>query len=114
MSEAPTHRHAIELRPSWAFFEGHFPGRPIAPGAAQLTALVQPQIRERWPQLGEPRAVRRLKFLHELRPGDRLLLTLERQIKHPAHVRFRLSRGETVCSTGELRYAPQTPQEASV
>ena len=105
MSEALTHHEqTIELPTDWEFFAGHFPNHPIAPGAAQLTALVQPSIREVWPKLGAPRGLKRVKFLQEIHPGDRLSLSLSR--RDEARVRFRLSRGAELCSTGELHYTP--------
>jgi len=102
MSEAHTHEQTIEVPRDWEFFTGHFPNRPIAPGAAQLTALVQPSIRDVWPALGEPRGAKRVKFLQEIAPGDRLSLNLSRRAH--ARVQFRLSRGAQLCSTGELHY----------
>jgi 3-hydroxymyristoyl/3-hydroxydecanoyl-(acyl carrier protein) dehydratase len=60
------------------FLRGHFPGRPIFPGIAQVAAIVLPGIHQLWPALVQPRRLSRLKFRAPISPGDALILTLER------------------------------------
>lgn len=83
------------------YFEGHFPNAPIVPGVAQLVPLVYRETRHAWPDLVAPSAVKRLKFLEALRPGDNLEVHLVRQ---PDKVRFEIRRGELLCSHGLLMF----------
>lgn len=55
-------------------FAGHFPGDPLVPGALLLTWCLA-QLRQSQPQLTIA-GVRLFKFLHPVRPGDRLRLEL--------------------------------------
>jgi 3-hydroxymyristoyl/3-hydroxydecanoyl-(acyl carrier protein) dehydratase len=84
------------------YVDGHFPGSPIVPGVAQLVPVAEAQARRVWPELGPARGVRRLKFMHALRPGDELVLTLERA---EGQVRFRIERGASTCSKGALLFS---------
>ncbi len=78
----------IEVPAGGAWFEGHFPGRPILPGVAELAlaadALAQP---------GSPLSLQGIAFarLRQLvHPGDRLELVARRQVA--ARLRFDLKR----------------------
>lgn len=71
------------------YFEGHFPGDPIVPGVAQLTAIAEAQARRAFPALGPSAGVKRLKFMEALRPGDTLRLELTPK---PGKVAFKLHR----------------------
>jgi 3-hydroxymyristoyl/3-hydroxydecanoyl-(acyl carrier protein) dehydratase len=82
------------------YLEGHFPGRPIVPGIAQLT-LVARAARLAWPDLGEPSGLRRLKFSRELGPGDHLALELDRT---DTDVRFVIRKEDAECSRGLLAF----------
>lgn len=81
------------------YLEGHFPGRPIVPGLAQLVPLVYRSVRRAWPDLPAPTSVKRLKFLEALGPDDRLEVRLARDADR---VRFEIVRGELTCSHGVL------------
>lgn len=89
---------AVTVPADLMYLEGHFPGRPIVPGVAQLL-LVERAARAAWPALGAPSSIRRLKFLDPLAPRDRLALRLERE---DDAVRFVLTRDTTECSRGTL------------
>jgi 3-hydroxymyristoyl/3-hydroxydecanoyl-(acyl carrier protein) dehydratase len=80
-------------------FEGHFPGAPTLAASAQLALLILPAIETRWPELGAPREVRRLKLHAAIRPGDALTLTLA---PTPDGIRFDLRRGPDLCTSGML------------
>ncbi len=105
---AETCVYAVEIPRAWEYVRGHFPGFPVVPGAALLISVVRGRVRERWPELGEPRSVRRLKFKRVVAPGDALVLRLERRAggaDDGPRVRFQLTRDDAPCCTGELRYA---------
>ncbi len=87
--------------PDLRYLEGHFPGNPIVPGVAQLVPLVWREARLAWPALTAPSAIKRLKFLEALRPGDELEVEL---VKEREKLRFEIRRGETVCSHGVLTF----------
>lgn len=87
------------------YLQGHFPGYPIFPGVAQLTAVVMPGIRRRWPDLADPRRIGRIKFRAPILPGDRLRLHLERE-RGAAIVRFRVDRDDRPCTEGAFEFPP--------
>ncbi len=82
---------------------GHFPGDPIVPGVSQVL-LVERGARQLWPDLGDPSAMMRLKFMQTLRPGDDLELYLSRE--KGSDVRFQIIRAgsDIECSHGVLRF----------
>ena len=55
---------------------GHFPGNPIIPGATLLDEVLL-AVAEREGGTAGPCEIRSAKFLHPVRPGDRLLLRWE-------------------------------------
>ncbi|MEM9194749.1 MAG: hypothetical protein AAGF12_36555 [Myxococcota bacterium] len=85
------------------YLEGHFVGRPMVPGVAQLVGLAQRGASQCWPDLPSPKAVSRLKFKAELGPGDRIELRFRR---NQDKVSFQFFKGETECSQGVLEYEP--------
>ena len=77
---------------------GHFPGRPMVPGALLLARVAAAAERS----FGTVRGVPAAKFFAPLRPGERFAVELEQAA---AAVRFRITRGATVIATGTLRLA---------
>jgi 3-hydroxymyristoyl/3-hydroxydecanoyl-(acyl carrier protein) dehydratase len=79
-------------------FQGHFPGRPLVPGALLLDLILA--------AFGAPVArVASAKFQRPVLPGDTLVVRFTAAPRGPA-VRFDCTRGdETVCS-GVLLPAP--------
>ncbi|PRQ03693.1 putative sulfoacetate--CoA ligase [Enhygromyxa salina] len=80
---------------------GHFRGAPIVPGVAQLE-LARSVALTQWPALGQLRAVRRLKYLRPVRPGERLRLVLDHRAED--RVDFRLLAGAEPVSVGTLSF----------
>ena len=83
------------------YLEGHFPGRPIVPGIAQL-ALIERAARTAWPDLGAPTGLRRLKFQKELLPGDDLVVALGRS---GGDVRFVIRKNDAEASRGLMSFS---------
>ncbi|MDC0719203.1 AMP-binding protein [Nannocystis bainbridge] len=99
--EASVHEVEVGVPVDLAFFRGHFEGRPVLPGVAQLTALVVPQVAALRPELGRLRRAARLKFTRPIAPGDALVLRLE---VRGTQVRFSLARAGEVVTAGALEY----------
>lgn len=89
----------IEVPSDGAWFEGHFPGRPILPGVAELTLVLEALAREaRRPVSIQGIAFARLRRL--VLPGDRLeLVAREREA---ARLRIDLKREGIVVANGEF------------
>jgi 3-hydroxymyristoyl/3-hydroxydecanoyl-(acyl carrier protein) dehydratase len=94
---------ALRVPADLRYFEGHFPGDPIVPGVAQLTAIAETAIRREFPDLGSVKSVQRLKFMAALRPGDALVLSLRRR---DAQVDVSIARGETECTSASFVFEP--------
>jgi predicted hotdog family 3-hydroxylacyl-ACP dehydratase len=96
----------IEVPSGGAWFEGHFPGRPILPGVAEL-ALAAHALG----QAGKPLSLQGIAFarLRQLvHPGDRLELVARQQ--DAAHVRFDLKRDGIPVANAEFMVGkPQGP-----
>ncbi len=90
------------------FFEGHFEGRPMLPGVAQVVAIADREARRTLGPLGDPQRMSRLKFQDVIVPGDSLSLSLSRETGTETVVRFRIERmiaeGPRVASSGTLTY----------
>ncbi|HEX6244650.1 MAG TPA: hypothetical protein VFZ61_27215, partial [Polyangiales bacterium] len=102
--ELEEHRASVRIPAGYPYFEGHFPGYPILPGAAQLSELVLPLVRQSRPDLGRLRAMSRLKFSGRIQPGESIDVVLqgragERQLD------FTLRRAQTLCAAGSLSFA---------
>jgi acyl-coenzyme A synthetase/AMP-(fatty) acid ligase/3-hydroxymyristoyl/3-hydroxydecanoyl-(acyl carrier protein) dehydratase len=96
-------RLTLTISPRLRWFQGHFPGRPVLPGVAQLDALVLRQAERLWPDLGTLAVVQRLKFKRPVLPGARLALTLRRRAADRT-VAFELTEGDEGCASGTLRF----------
>lgn len=86
------------------WFEGHFPGRPILPGVAELALAIAALRRE----TGKPLPLRRVRFArlrHLVVPGDRLELTARESTgaqDETALLRFELRRDGVLVANGEF------------
>jgi 3-hydroxyacyl-[acyl-carrier-protein] dehydratase len=66
---------SVEKRfaPDYAAAQGHFPGNPIIPGAALLDEVMQAMEAEAGHSFAACE-IRSAKFLHPVRPGDRVVI----------------------------------------
>jgi predicted hotdog family 3-hydroxylacyl-ACP dehydratase len=101
----------IEVPSGDAYFEGHFPGRPILPGVAELTLVLEALAREaRRPFPIQGIAFARLRQL--VFPGDRLELAARDQ--GAPRLRFDLKREGVLVANGEfILGTPQAPRSAT-
>lgn len=101
----------LRVPESSRFFEGHFEGKPMLPGVAQVVAIAHREAERLFGPLGAPQRMSRLKFQDVIVPGDALTLTLTQSRESPAEtlVRFRIERmlveGARVASSGTIAYA---------
>lgn len=100
----------IEVPSGGAYFEGHFPGRPILPGVAELALVLDALAREaRRPVSIQGIAFARLRQL--VFPGDRLELVAREP--EAARLRFDLKREGVLVANGEFILGPpQAPRSA--
>lgn len=94
----------IAIPAEGAWFDGHFPGRPILPGVAEL-ALAISTLRQ---QTGKPLPLRGIAFArlrHPVLPGDRLELSAREGASpegETARLRFDLKRDGVLVANGEF------------
>ncbi len=84
--------------------DGHFPGNPIIPGAVLLREVLSVLSADGGMICRELRAI---KFLHPVRPGDRLTIVWEERAT--GEISFTCSTGtpERRVLTGTLRMRPR-------
>ena len=87
------------MRPEWAYFVGHFEGRPILPGIAHL-ALVRDTLRRATDPELELVAVESLRLRHVVSPGD--VLELEASARGTDHWVFSLRCDQVLASQGRV------------
>ncbi len=93
----------IALDPGSRYFDGHFPGRPILPGVAELHLILGMLGGEG----GAPvalRAIPHARLRQLVVPGDRLDLSVRGL--DTGHVKVSLRRGEGLVANGELILGP--------
>ena len=94
----------IDIPAVGPWFEGHFPGKPILPGVAEL-ALALGALRQ---ETGRPLPLRRVGFArlrHLVLPGDRLELSARESTgveQETARLRFELQRDSELVANGEF------------
>ena len=83
--------------------QGHFPGNPIIPGAVLLgeTAHAIAAGLDFAPALCQ---VRSAKFLHPVRPGDRVLIRFSREAG--CEIRFSCAVDGKPVMTGQMAWSP--------
>jgi 3-hydroxymyristoyl/3-hydroxydecanoyl-(acyl carrier protein) dehydratase len=93
----------VTVPASFLYFGGHFDGMPMLPGVVQLTELVLPLVRERFPRSGALVSMRRLRFRRPILPGE--TVTVEIAGDAPDDVRFELTVGAARVASGALTFA---------
>ncbi len=89
-----------------AWFEGHFPGRPILPAVSQLALVLEALARHR----GQPAALEGIGFARMRQPvvpGDPLQLEIDE--RPGGALRFTLARDGAMVTNGELLPGTVTP-----
>lgn len=98
-------RIAVRVPEDCGYFEGHFDGRPMLPGVAQVVGLAHAQAQVRFGPLGAAVRLLRTKFQAVVVPGDALTLVLSLEPgAEESKVRFRIERGAEQASSGTLVY----------
>jgi 3-hydroxymyristoyl/3-hydroxydecanoyl-(acyl carrier protein) dehydratase len=95
--------YRAQVPEDYGYFEGHFPGYPILPGAAQLSELIMPAVRRARPELGCLRGMSRLKFLERVQPGQTVEVALSWRAAELT-IAFELRRETIVCAAGRLTF----------
>jgi 3-hydroxyacyl-[acyl-carrier-protein] dehydratase len=93
----------IDIEVDDAWFEGHFPGRPILPGVSQLALVFEALAKAQ----GRPLPVSGIAFARMRQPvvpGNRLQLTAS--MRPDGTIRFALTRAGEAVTNGELRTTP--------
>ena len=86
--------------------QGHFPGDPIIPGAVVLREALRAIEGQVGPLLSRCR-IRSARFLHPVRPGDRIEIDWTRT--DAGDVRFACRIGATAVLTGQVRWHAMSP-----
>ena len=92
----------IHVPPESPWFSGHFPGKPILPGVAQLE-MVFDIIEQACLRKMKIAGVRRVRFKQVIKPGDALIITatpLQREVQSYS---FRIMVGDELVSSGVMR-----------
>lgn len=94
----------LEVNAGW--FEGHFPGRPILPGVAQLALVFDALSKAQ----GRPVPVNGIAFARmrqPVLPGERLQVAAS--MRADGTIRFAITRDGAIVTNGELRTANPDP-----
>lgn len=83
---------------------GHFPGHPIIPGAVLLEAVIEAVAGANGG--GRDLAIRSVKFLQPVRPGDALRLRWQRRAHGEIAFEGTLADPERVALVGTVRLEP--------
>lgn len=92
-------RFAVELEPGSGFFDGHFPDRPVLPGAAIL--LLVAEAVHRIDRSSPATGFDRVRFLAPVEPTTAPLLTL-RADPRGSGLWFELHDGDALLATGRV------------
>lgn len=96
---------SVAIPTDYVYFDGHFDAYPILAGVVQLHEVIVPLVEQLRPHWGPLRELLRLKFSGRIVPGDEVSVTL-RFAEERSDCDFEITRGDTRCSGGRLRFAP--------
>ncbi len=97
----------FRFKDSLAVFRGHFPGRPLVPGAMQIEMVRRAlmQVTGRTYYLAR---IKKAKFMAPVLPGDLITLTAQTTAGSPLQVKARLSVDDKLAASliMEMNLAP--------
>ncbi len=100
---------AARVPKNCVWFEGHFPGEPILPGIALVSAVynaISQDARARNEAL-ELRSLRRIRFSRPVRPGEALEIVLNREsAEKEIRYGFKVSVEDNIVCSGIVAAAP--------
>jgi 3-hydroxymyristoyl/3-hydroxydecanoyl-(acyl carrier protein) dehydratase len=109
----PSHTVALAIASDHPAFAGHFPGRPLLPGVALLSAVLEAVLAE--PALaaavGAAPRLAAVKFLAPVGPGA--ALTIRFDATGPSTLRFEVAEGARVAASGSFERAAATVSSAA-
>ena len=100
----------VRVPPDSPWFDGHFPGRPVLPGIAQL-AMVQDLLARSLACAGRITAVHRVRFKQAVAPGAALTVMARTQGAAGREVAFRILDGSALVCSGIATLAHAAPKE---
>ncbi|MHB8496002.1 MAG: AMP-binding protein [Casimicrobiaceae bacterium] len=107
-----TRSMALQIADDHPSFDGHFPGRPLLPGAVLLAEVLEAVLAD--PELaaavGPAPRLGAAKFLAPIGPGAVLALRFEAT---PTALRFEISNGKRVAASGHFERSPNAAPEDS-
>jgi 3-hydroxyacyl-[acyl-carrier-protein] dehydratase len=88
----------FRFRDDLEVFRGHFPGRPLVPGAMQIEMVRRAlmQVTGRTYYLAR---IRKAKFMAPVLPGDLIILTAQTTAGNPFQVKARLNVGDKMAAS---------------
>lgn len=107
-------RATIDIPAAGQWFEGHFPGKPILPGVAQLAFAIA-ALRRKTGKAMPLRGVGFTRLRHLVLPGDRLELTARQSAgmeEETTRLRFELERDGVQVANGEFITGLPPPPDA--
>ena len=110
---APTHSVALAIAADHPAFAGHFPGRPLLPGVALLSAVLEAVLAE--PALaaavGAAPRLGAVKFLVPVEPGA--ALTIRFDATRPGALRFEVVEDTRIAASGSFECAAAAVSSAA-
>jgi 3-hydroxyacyl-[acyl-carrier-protein] dehydratase len=91
----------VHIPPGSPWFDGHFPGKPVLPGIAQL-GMVFDLIRRAFEGPVRVAEVSRVRFKQIIMPDDRLVISAELRSGRLGTYVFRIAKGEELVCSGTM------------
>lgn len=102
-------RLALRVPANLYYFNGHFPGRPIVPGVAQIHWAIH-YARERWGHIGDFLRLEAVKFQHVIMANEHIELTLHYQ-REKQKILFSFSGKPGNFSSGRILFSNTSKRE---